>query len=229
MKDIIIAIDGYSSCGKSTLAKGLAKTLGYTYIDSGAMYRAATLFCMNNNIIDNNENVDMEKLMSEIDNIDIRQVYNKKTNKNETFLNNENVEDEIRKIAVSNFVSTISKIKAVRSKLVNIQRNMAKDKRIVMDGRDIGTVVFPDAELKIFMTADTKTRAKRRYDEYMKNNTKIDFETVEQNIKKRDNIDENRKESPLRRPKDAIILDNTNMNIDQQLNFVIDIIKKKFK
>lgn len=229
MKDIIIAIDGYSSCGKSTLAKDIAKILNYKYIDSGAMYRAAALFCLQNGIINEKEVIDYKKLESEIDKINIDLIYNQDLKKIETFLNNVNVEKEIREIKVSNYVSAISKVKIIREKMVNIQRNIAINKRIVMDGRDIGTVVFPNAELKIFMTADVKVRAQRRFDEYRAKKVEISFKEVEDNIQKRDYIDENREESPLRKPIDAIVLDNSQMSMEEQLKFILDIIKERFQ
>ncbi len=229
MQKITIAIDGYSSCGKSTLAKDLAKVLKYKYIDSGSMYRAVTLYCMRNNIIYDLENIDAEKLENELKNINIDIRYNNELNKNEIFLNNENVEEEIRKMDVSNLVSIISKVKIIRKKMVKLQREIGDKKGIVMDGRDIGTVVFPDADLKIFMTADVNIRAKRRYNEYLEKNIKITLKEVVDNITKRDFYDENRKESPLKKADNAIVLDNSNLSIQEQLQFIIDIITKKFK
>jgi len=228
MKDIIIAIDGYSSCGKSTLAKDLAKILNYKYIDSGAMYRAATLYCLNNNIINEKEEIDIKKLKQKINDINIDLEYNPEQNKSETFLNGKSVENEIRELRVSNYVSAISKIAIVREKMVYLQRSIAQNKKIVMDGRDIGSIVFPSAELKIFMTANVKIRAERRYNEYINNNVKISFKEVEDNIRKRDHIDETRKESPLMKPLDAIVLDNTKLGIEEQLKFILDIIKDRF-
>lgn len=229
MQKIIIAIDGYSSCGKSTLAKDLAKVLNYKYIDSGAMYRVVTLYCMRHKIINSSENIDFNKLKKELNNINIDVKYNNNLNKSETFLNNENVEEEIRRIDVSNLVSIISKVKFIRKKLVELQQKFGEKKGIVMDGRDIGTVVFPNADLKIFMTADVEIRAKRRYNEYLEKNIEITLKEVVENIKKRDFYDENRKESPLKKADDAIVLDNSNLSIKEQFQFIIDVITEKFK
>ncbi|MEA3444029.1 MAG: (d)CMP kinase [Bacteroidota bacterium] len=227
-KNIIIAIDGFSSCGKSTLAKEVAKKLGYTYIDSGAMYRAVTLAAIRVNIIDGvnlNEKI-LSELLASIK-IDFR--YNTKTKWQDTFLNNRNVENEIRDIDVSDQVSIISKIKIVRTKMVDLQRNMGKSKAIVMDGRDIGTVVFPDAELKIFMTASEDIRAKRRYDELIAKKKDVSLKDILINIQKRDMLDQTREESPLRKAKDAIVLDNSNRNRKQQLDWILNILEEKFK
>ena len=221
---LIITIDGYSSCGKSTIAKDLAKHLGYTYIDSGAMYRAVTLFCLRNNVINNetiNPDFSLEKLSALLNKINISFKYNNHSKRYETYLNNENVEDEIRSMNVSDNVSIISKIKIIREKMVRLQHQMGKDKNIIMEGRDIGTVVFPDAALKIFVTAEVNIRATRRYKELSEKGISVSFQQVKENIIKRDYIDENRKESPLKKADDAILLDNSNMTREEQLNWAI--------
>jgi len=225
MKALIIAIDGYSSCGKSTLAKSLANHLNYTYIDSGAMYRAVTLYCIRNKIIENNV-VHKSFLISNLNKINIKFYYNNKTNSNETWLNSENVEEEIRKPEVAKYVSLVSKIPEVRSKLVLIQREIGKNKKIVMDGRDIGTVVFPNADLKIFMCAVQEIRANRRLIELQEKGIKTTLNEVIENIKKRDYIDENRDVSPLKKANDAIVLDNSNMTKEEQLEWIISKINK---
>jgi cytidylate kinase len=213
---IIIAIDGYSSCGKSTFAKAIARRLNYIYIDSGAMYRAVTLYALRHEII-SGDKVDNEKLLSHLNRIKIDIRNNPKMERNDIYLNDENVEEEIRTIDVSNHVSEISKIKSVRNKMVELQREMGKTKGIVMDGRDIGTVVFPNAEIKIFMTADADIRAERRYKELAEKGMKVSFEEVRENIMKRDRIDENREVSPLQKAEDAITLDNSNMTPEDQM------------
>ena len=224
--DIIIAIDGYSSCGKSTVAKEVAKLLRYTYIDSGAMYRAVTLYCLRNNLAPGGV-VDLVKLQSQIDLIKIRFVYVREFQKHETFLNGENVEEEIRRPEVANLVSPVSIIGFVREALVKQQREMGKDKGIVMDGRDIGTVVFPDAELKIFMTASPEIRAKRRYDEMIAKGVRVDTADIIKNIQDRDHIDSTREISPLRQADDAIVLDNSYMTREEQLAFVLKLAKER--
>jgi cytidylate kinase len=215
-KLMIIAVDGYSSCGKSTFAKAIAKKLSYIYIDSGAMYRAVTLYSLQKGIM-TGEYIDLEKLTRDLDQINIQFRFNKERMQNETYLNGENVEEEIRTIYVSDHVSDISKIKVVRKKMVEFQQEMGKHRGIVMDGRDIGTVVFPNAELKIFMTAGVEIRAERRYKELIEKGLTVSFEEVMENIVKRDNIDENRKESPLRKAKDAIVLDNSFTTPEEQM------------
>ncbi|OFX30105.1 MAG: cytidylate kinase [Bacteroidetes bacterium GWA2_32_17] len=220
MRDLIIAIDGYSSCGKSTMAKSVAKLLGYIYIDSGAMYRAVTLYCIRYGII-KNSNVNIELLKQNLNTIDIRFLQNNLTNESETWLNGENVEDEIRKQEVASCVSIVSKIPEVRKKLVSIQRKIGENKKIVMDGRDIGTVVFPEADLKIFMTANQIIRAERRLLEMNEKGMQITINEVVENIKLRDNIDESRVISPLRKADDAIVLDNSNMTREEQLDWVM--------
>jgi len=229
-KKIIIAIDGYSSSGKSTLAKEIAKILDYKYIDSGAMYRATTLFAIRNQIINiKNHKVDEEKLLESINHIHINFKYNPENKRQETYLNNENIEDEIREMEVSDNVSFISKYKFVREKMVSFQQEMGKDKGIVMDGRDIGTVVFPDAELKIFMNAKAEVRAERRYLELKEKNVDVSFDDILENVKKRDYIDETREESPLRKAHDAIELDNSNMNRQEQLDWIIGLVKERIE
>ncbi|HQJ91057.1 MAG TPA: (d)CMP kinase, partial [Paludibacteraceae bacterium] len=221
MKKIIVAIDGFSSCGKSTMAKDLAKAVGYAYVDSGAMYRAVTLFCQKRGLI-KNDVVDEEALKVLIKDICIEFRLNKETKKNETFLNGENVENEIRSLTVSNQVSIVSAVGFVRKAMVLQQQGYSKDRGVVMDGRDIGTVVFPDAELKIFLTASPEIRAQRRYDELKQKGQEESYEAILDNVKKRDYIDQNRAESPLRRAEDAVLLDNGNMTIDEQKQWLLD-------
>ncbi len=227
IKDIVIAFDGHSSCGKSTVAKAIAKKLGYTYVDSGAMYRMVTLLAMQNNLISGKE-IDEDKLKQNLENVSITFKYNNE-GKQESYLNNTNVESEIRTIDVSDKVSYISELAFVREKLVELQQKMGEEKRIVMDGRDIGTVVFPNAELKIFMTASAKVRAQRRYDELLGKGHKVTFEEVLENIEKRDYIDQNREHSPLRKAEDAIVLDNSNLSREEQFNWVLELIKEQFE
>lgn len=212
---IVIAIDGFSSCGKSTMAKDLARKIGYIYIDSGAMYRAVTLFCLNRGLIDG-DTVDTEALRPLMTEIHIEFRLNPATGKADTYLNGENVEQEIRSMRVSDKVSPVSAIPFVRTALVALQQEMGRQKGIVMDGRDIGTTVFPDAELKIFVTASAATRAQRRVDELHAKGVPVDFDEVVANIVKRDHIDQTRKESPLRKADDAIELDNSTLTIEQQ-------------
>jgi cytidylate kinase len=224
-KDLIIAIDGHSSCGKSTFAKQIALLLGYTYIDSGAMYRAVTLYFLQNNMI-SGDTIDKNHLNEVLYEITIGFQFNLRTGKSETFLNNENIEEEIRNSAdVANNVSNVSKIREVRLKLVEIQRQMGKNKRIVMDGRDIGTVVFPGADIKIFMTADPDVRAQRRYDELVTKGIETTLTEVKNNLMSRDEIDQNRKESPLRKPDDAVVLDNSKLTREGQLEWFKDYLK----
>jgi cytidylate kinase len=225
-KKIIIAIDGHSSCGKSTFAKAVARELNYIYIDSGAMYRAVTLYCMKRNLI-SNEGLNTAGVIAELNEIHIDFVYNHDISEYETFLNSENVETEIRSMAVTGYVSRISMIQEVRTRMVELQRQIGISKGIVMDGRDIGTVVFPDADIKIFMTASVDIRAKRRHDELKGRGIIVDFEEVKRTIIARDIADENRDISPLRRADDAIILDNTRMTVEEQMLWIKDIIEKK--
>jgi cytidylate kinase len=222
---IIIAIDGHSSCGKSTLSKQLAKKLKYNYIDTGAMYRAVTLYALRNKLIDNKQ-VDKNALINALPNINISFVYNEKDEKSDTLLNGENVENEIRNIAVSENVSPVATIKEVRQTMVALQQKMGTQKGIVMDGRDIGTVVFHEAELKIFMTASDKVRAQRRYDELFAKGIEVSFNDVLQNIKERDQIDSNREESPLQKAPDALVLDNSCLTREEQLDWVLQKVKE---
>ena len=225
-KKLIIAIDGYSSCGKSTFARTIAKELSYIYIDSGAMYRAVTLYCMRRGFIGEGK-LDMKGILRELQDIHIEFIYNPDIGEYETFLNSENVEKEIRGIEVSSHVSRISQISEVRTRMVELQRQIGVFKGIVMDGRDIGTVVFPDADLKIFMTASVDIRAKRRFDELKNKGVEVNFEEIKRNIIARDIADENRDISPLRRADDALVLDNSRMTVAEQMVWVHRIIEKK--
>lgn len=226
MKKITIAIDGHSSCGKSTMAKDLARRIGYVYIDTGAMYRAVTLFAMRHNLIANGQ-VDAAKLQEEMGNIHISLRLNPETQRPDTYLNGECVEREIRSMEVSRHVSLIAALPFVRSAMVEMQREMGKEKGVVMDGRDIGTVVFPHAELKIFVTASAEVRAQRRYDELTAKGEKCNYEEILENVKERDHIDSTRETSPLRQAEDAIVLDNTHMTIPEQENWLMEEYKKR--
>jgi cytidylate kinase len=225
-KRLIIAIDGYSSCGKSTFAKAIAKTLNYIYIDSGAMYRAVTLYCLRRRFVSPG-GINVGAIVSELDLINIDFVYNPDIQEYETFLNSGNVEKEIRSMEVSAHVSRVSQIHEVRERMVELQRQIGAFKGIVMDGRDIGTVVFPDADIKIFMTASVDIRAKRRFDELKDKGIAADFDEIKNNIIARDIADENRDISPLRRADDAIILDNSRMSVRDQMQWIENIIEKK--
>lgn len=224
-KKIIIAIDGHSSCGKSTVAKDLAKNLGYIYIDTGAMYRAVALFADQSGLIENKKITDIQKFEKLLQQVIISFGKNSK-GVNTTQLNGVNVENKIRTMRVSNLVSHISTFDFVRKKLVKIQQQLGKDKGIVMDGRDIGTVVFPNAELKIFLTASPEIRAQRRYDELTQKGDKVNYDEVLDNIKSRDRMDETREISPLRKAEDAIVLDNSHLTREEQLTRIIEMIKK---
>ena len=224
MDKITIAIDGYSSCGKSTIAKALASELGYKYVDTGAMYRAVTLYCIRKGWIKRGK-VNEEKLVSNLNKIHVFFQYNSETRSSETYLNDENIEKEIREMKVSEYVSQVSAIKEVRRKMVALQQEMGKDKGVIMDGRDIGTVVFPDADLKIFMVADPEVRTYRRYDEFTSKGIKVTLDEVKQNLTHRDYDDTHRKDNPLKQADDAIVLDNTDLNKQQQLDFVLKFIK----
>lgn len=226
MKKITIAIDGHSSCGKSTMAKDLARRIGYVYIDTGAMYRAVTLFAMRHNLIANGQ-VDAAKLQEEMGNIHISLRLNPETQRPDTYLNGECVEREIRTMEVSRHVSLIAALPFVRSAMVEMQREMGKEKGVVMDGRDIGTVVFPHAELKIFVTASAEVRAQRRYDELTAKGEKCNYEEILENVKERDRIDSTRETSPLRQAEDAIVLVNTHMTIPEQENWLMEEYKKR--
>jgi cytidylate kinase len=222
MKKITIAIDGFSACGKSTMAKDLAKQIGYIYIDSGAMYRAVTLYTIENNLIDGDK-PNEKQLEQEIDNIQIEFKLNSSTGLPETYLNGRNVEQEIRTMEVSSKVSPVSALAFVRKAMVLQQQQMGKSKGIIMDGRDIGTAVFPDAELKIFVTARPEVRAQRRLDELRsKGDESITFDEVLENLQQRDYIDQNRKESPLMQAEDALVLDNSDINKEQQMKWLLD-------
>lgn len=216
-KEIIITIDGWSSCGKSTLARQLAKKLGYVYIDSGAMYRAVTLYFLRNHV----DWTDDKEVTEALENISIEFEFNSKSDKSEILLNGENVEYVIRDLVIAEKVSEVAAIKNVREFAVAQQKKMGEKKRIVMDGRDIGTVVFPNAELKIFMTADDAVRVERRFKEFYEKNPNITIEEVKNNLELRDYIDSHREVSPLRKADDAVILDNTNLTESEQLNFAL--------
>lgn len=226
-KKINIAIDGYSSCGKSTIAKSVARELNYVYIDSGAMYRAMALYALQQGFIHSDGTFDEDGLERALDLVLINFRYNTDTGKIETYLNGQNVEREIRSIQVSNAVSRVSGLKAVRQKLVKLQRRMAESKGVVMDGRDIGTVVLPDSELKFFMTADPEVRARRRFDELKSQGIDVTYDEVLRNVNERDEADTSRVHDPLRKAADAITIDNTNLTIDEQFQFVISQVNKR--
>jgi len=225
MIPITIAIDGFSSTGKSTLAKQLAKHLGYVYVDTGAMYRAVTLYAMQNGFV-SETHLDQQGLIKSLPAIQLHFVFNSNLGFAEMYLNNVNVENEIRSIEVSRLVSKIAEISEVRSKLVEQQQAMGLKKGIVMDGRDIGTVVFPDAELKLFMTASPHTRAQRRYDELIEKGQKVTYDEVLQNVQERDYIDTHREDSPLVKAQDAIEIDNSTLTKNEQFDLVLDLIDK---
>ncbi|WP_207435243.1 (d)CMP kinase [Sabulibacter ruber] len=220
MKKIVVALDGHSSCGKSTTAKKVAQELGYAYIDTGAMYRAVTLYFLEHYV----DLTNPKKVQEALNNIEVTFHRNPKTGRNEVFLNGLNVEDEIRKMYISDKVSEVSVLPAVRHAMVAEQKKMGKRRGVVMDGRDIGTAVFPDAEVKVFMTADVETRAKRRQEELFEKKQMVPFDEIVENLKKRDFIDSTRAESPLRRAEDAHLLDTTHLTIDEQVDFVLDLV-----
>ena len=222
---ITIAIDGYSSTGKSTIAKELAKRLQYLYVDTGAMYRAVTLYAMHNDFF-NEDNFLVDKLLSKLNNIHLEFKYNPKLGFSEMYLNGINVEKEIRSLDVSKLVSNVATISEVRKKLVNQQKKMGKDKGVVMDGRDIGTVVFPKAELKLFMTASPEKRAQRRYKELLERGDNVTYEEILKNVQHRDFIDSTRKDSPLMKALDAIEFDNSNMGLEEQFERVYNLAKQ---
>ncbi|MBZ9628473.1 (d)CMP kinase [Psychroflexus sp. CAK57W] len=228
MKPIVIAIDGHSSTGKSTVAKKLAKELEYKFVDTGAMYRAVTLFAMRNNWLQKGE-VDEQKLIENLPSVTINFEYNLQSGSNDVILNGENVEQEIRAMEVSENVSSVARIDEVRTKLVQIQKQLGEEKGVVMDGRDIGSVVFPEAELKIFMTASADIRAQRRYKELKEKGEKISFEDVLKNVKHRDDIDTNRKNSPLIQADDAIKIDNSNMSQEEQFEKILNLAKESIE
>ena len=229
MKKIIIAIDGHSSCGKSTMAKALARDAGYIYVDSGAMYRAVTLFALRHGMFDEADRIDNDRLEQSMSGIQIGFRLDPETRMPQTFLNGENVEEEIRTLKVSSHVSPIAALPFVRTALTRQQQEMGKEKGIVMDGRDIGTAVFPQAELKIFVTASTEVRARRRYDELKNKGQQVDLEEVRKNVEQRDYIDTHRETAPLRQAEDAIVLDNSNMTIEEQHRWLLEQLKTKIK
>lgn len=227
MSKITIAIDGYSSCGKSTIAKALASRLNYEYIDSGAMYRCVALHCLNKGIIQHKK-IDETAVIGSLQEIEFQFQFNTHTKVSETYMNGINVEKEIRSLQVAEHVSKISMIKEVRQHLVAAQRNFGLNKGVVMDGRDIGTHVFPDAELKLFMTADIDTRIQRRVDELNSKGQHVNFEEVKTNLLQRDYDDTHRKESPLIKAEDAIVLDNTDLSKEEQLEYVLKLINELY-
>ncbi len=227
-KKITIAIDGYSSTGKSTVAKQLAKHLGYVYVDTGAMYRAVTYYAMQNGFI-SSKSFNVEGLIAQLNQITISFTFNPDLGFAEVFLNGKNVEQHIRSLEVSNFVSQVAEVPQVRQQLVKQQQQMGQDKGIVMDGRDIGTVVFPDAELKIFMTASVETRAQRRYQELTNKGNAIKFQDVLQNVQQRDYIDTHRLDSPLVKAKDAQEIDNSNLSLQEQFDKILDLVSKTLR
>ena len=218
-----IAIDGHSSCGKSTISKALASKYGMRYVDTGAMYRAVTFFCMENNIISNKE-IKLNLLLAAIDNITINFVFNAETKLSETILNGKNVEQIIRGFKVSDNVSVVAQIQQVRKKLITLQQEIGRQGNVVMDGRDIGTKVFPDAQLKLFVTADAEIRAQRRYDELKKKGEEVTFEQVLDNLTLRDDHDTKRKINPLIQADDAILIDNSDLSIEKQNDLIDDLI-----
>ncbi len=221
-KGITIAIDGFSSTGKSTIAKQLAKHLNYIYVDTGAMYRAVALYAINNNFIQ--EDLKKELLINDLDKIKLNFVYNDSLGFAEMYLNDINVEKEIRTIEVSKWVSKVAAISEVRKKLVSAQQEMGKNKGIVMDGRDIGTVVFPDAELKLFMTASADKRAKRRYKELIDRGDDVNYEEILENVQERDRIDSTREDSPLVKASDAVEFDNSDMGLKEQFERILSLV-----
>lgn len=225
MKKIIIAIDGFSSCGKSTMAKALARNIGYLYFDSGAMYRAVALYCMQNGLIEGNE-INREALSRRMKEIHITFEADPETMNSITFLNGVNVEREIRSLEVSQYVSQIAALDFVRSEMVEQQREMGKLEGIVMDGRDIGTTVFPEAEMKVFVTASAEVRAQRRYDELVARGDTPDYEDILHNVQHRDHIDQTREVSPLKRADDALLLDNSNLTREEQMEWLMETYNK---
>ena len=223
---ITIAIDGFSSTGKSTVAKRLAKALGYVYVDTGAMYRAVTHFAMQHGFI-SEDKFDKDALILKLHYINISFMFNEDLGFAEVFLNGKNVENQIRTLEVSKFVSQISTISEVRRQLVKQQQDFGKGKGVVMDGRDIGTVVFPEAELKLFMTASAEKRAKRRYDELKKRGDRVTYEAVLENVESRDLIDSSREDSPLVMADDSIRVDNSNLTLDEQFQYILNLAKEK--
>ena len=229
MKKITIAIDGFSSCGKSTMAKDLAKKLGYVYVDTGAMYRSVTLYAMRNSLFNTDGSVKTADLEQQMNKINITFKFNKTAGRPDTYLNDELVEKDIRTLEVSNHVSQIAAIPFVREAMVAQQQRMGEEKGIVMDGRDIGTTVFPEAELKIFVTASAEVRAQRRYDELKEKGMPADFNDILKNVQERDYIDSHREVSPLRKAADAIELDNSHMTIAEQSAWLMEQVEKKIE
>ena len=229
MKKITIAIDGFSSCGKSTMAKDLAKKLGYVYVDTGAMYRAVTLYAMRNGLFNADGSVKTADLERQMNKINITFKLNKTAERPNTYLNNELVENDIRTLEVSNHVSQIAAVPFIREAMVAQQQRMGKDKGVVMDGRDIGTTVFPEAELKVFVTASAEVRAQRRYDELKEKGMPADFNDILKNVQERDYIDSHREVSPLRKAPDAIELDNSHMTITEQSAWLMEQVKQKIE
>lgn len=229
MKKITIAIDGFSSCGKSTMAKDLAKKLGYVYVDTGAMYRTVTLYAMRNGLFNADGSVKTADLERQMNKINITFKLNKTAERPDTYLNNELVENDIRTLEVSNHVSQIATVPFVREAMVAQQQRMGKDKGVVMDGRDIGTTVFPEAELKVFVTASAEVRAQRRYDELKEKGMPADFNDILKNVQERDYIDSHREVSPLRKAPDAIELDNSHMTITEQSAWLMEKVKQKIE
>ena len=227
-KKIIIAVDGFSSTGKSTLAKNLARKLHYVYVDTGSMYRAVTLYAMRKGYIEGG-NLDIDALVRDLDKVNLEFVHNPNIGFSEIYLNGENVEGLIRSLEVSNQVSQVARISQVRHKLVQMQQHMSEGKGIVMDGRDIGTVVFPEAELKIFLTASPETRAKRRYKEMMDDGRDITYASVLENVSQRDHMDTTRKDSPLVKASDAVEIDNSNMDVEQTFDTAYELVQKVLK
>ena len=229
MKKITIAIDGFSSCGKSTMAKDLAKKLGYVYVDTGAMYRAVTLYAMRNGLFNADGSVKTADLERQMNKINITFKLNKTAERPDTYLNNELVENDIRTLEVSNHVSQIAAVPFIREAMVAQQQRMGKDKGVVMDGRDIGTTVFPEAELKVFVTASAEVRAQRRYDELKEKGMPADFNDILKNVQERDYLDSHREVSPLRKAPDAIELDNSHMTIAEQSAWLMEQVKQKIE
>lgn len=229
MKKITIAIDGFSSCGKSTMAKELAKKIGYIYVDTGAMYRSVTLFAMRHGLFNADGSVKTDALKQQMSNIDITFKFNEKAGRPDTYLNGECVEEAIRTLEVSNHVSPIAAIPFVRAAMVARQQRMGRDKGIVMDGRDIGTTVFPEAELKVFVTASAEVRAQRRYDELKEKGMPADFDDILKNVQERDYIDSHREVSPLRKAPDAIELDNSHMTIAEQNDWLMRQVQQRIE
>ena len=229
MKKIIVAIDGHSSCGKSTMAKDLAREVGYIYVDTGAMYRAVTLFAMRNNLFDAEGNINTERLEKLLPEVKISFKLDPETSRPMACLNGEVVEQEIRSLEVSQHVSPIAALPFVRAKLVEQQQAMGKEKGIVMDGRDIGTVVFPEAELKIFVTASAEIRAQRRFKELQAKGMPADFDDILKNVEERDYIDSHRATSPLRQADDALVLDNSHLTIEEQKKWLMEKFNEKTK